>query len=619
MVHESSTRAAKLVAKGLLAVLAATLALTAIPGIFTVDDANHIAAVFSLRHGQLGMPGTEHLPPSPELLYFDPAARSRSRIDLPVVGTLPPLYAMLALPFSWFGVRGLQWLNILATIWAAWLVWLYAGRHARRSATPWIALALFVAGGYVLEYATGIWAHGLSLGLCATAYWHVSRARNTGDLHAALLGGVVVGVAVGVRYQNAIIAALLGIGLVALGDRARRVWHGAAYGFGVSLPLALSSWLNHVRLGFWNPISKGPGYLDPSSGKSWSATLAEAAHAIWARIVDSSVHPPFPPGLHNLDVVMRKDPDCGAFVFLGVVHKALLQSAPWLALVLVTLALVWLLPGDRTPRRTQELRSASIVFAGVIGAFASFGFRRTDGVSFNERYLLELLPLGAVCAAWALEELPLRWRWLTLATAAGLATAGIALWLPGALGFGNGPSRVLVVTLPVTLAGLLVATTLGRELGRSSPRAASWAARALPMLTAVGFGWAAMIHLATDVRASRARRAWNQRLAAGVEAVLPPTPVAIFAHWGAKDPLPVLHFEHDLVVADTWVDQGRSARALSEVLLAQGRTVFIVPRTMPLPILDQLLEGRQARLLAGPLTMLELATEPPSELAPRSP
>jgi hypothetical protein len=128
-----------------------------------------------------------------------------------------------------------------------------------------------------------------------------------------------------------------------------------------------------------------------------------------------------------------------------------------------------------------------------------------------------------------------------------------------------------------------------------------------------------MIHLASDVRASRARRAWNKRLAAGVAAVLPPTPVAIFAHWGAKDPLALLHFEHDLVVADTWVDEGRSARALSEALLAQGRTLFVVPRTMPRPILAELLDGRQARLLAGPLTMFELTTTPPSELPPSPP
>ena len=606
-------RGATLVVAGILALLAATLAVTAIPGTFIIDDANHIAAVFPLGHGQFGMPGTESLPPSPELLYFEPAPFGRARAVVRVVASVPPLYGLLALPFSAFGVRGLQWLNILGTTWAAWLVWLYARHHAARRATPWVALALILLGGYVLEYAAGIWAHGLSLGLCTTAYWHAARARETGKLEPALLAGLVAGLAMGVRYQNAGLGLLVGATLVLFGRN--RLRQGLAYSLGAALPLALSAWLNHVRQGSWNPISKGEGYLDPTAGSAESSRLFEALHATWARLVDAAAHPPFAPGVSQLNLIMPKDPDTGAFIVLGVVRKALLQSAPWFALVFVAMLLVWLPQSGPEPRSRREIRVASLIMAGMIAAFATFGFRRTEGWAFNQRYLLELLPLGALCAAWTLEQQALRWRSLALGMVAGLAAAGLTLWAAPS----PQVSRHLVLALPVLLAAVLAVAALGAQLGRLWPRGAPRLGRAVPVLTAMGFGWAALIHLGDDVRASRERRARNEARAAEVGAVLPPAPVAVFAHRGVKDPLPVLHFEHDLVVADTRIDQGHSARELSAAMLAQGRTVFVILKGMPLTTLDELARGRRVRLLPGPHELLEITAGEPPDLAATGP
>jgi hypothetical protein len=601
-------RGATLAVAGILALLAAMLAVTAIPGTFSIDDANHIAAVLPLQHGQLGMPGTAALPPSAELRYFDPAPNPRAGMGVPMASSVPPLYGLLALPFSAFGVRGLQWLNILGTTWAAWLVWLYARRHATRRSTPWIALALLVLGGYVLEYAPGIWAHGLSLGLCTTAYWHAARARETGKLEPALLGGLVVGLAMGVRYQNAGLGLLVGGTLVLFGRN--RLRQGLAYGLGAALPLALSAWLNHLRQGSWNPISKGAGYLDPTARVPVGGRLGEALHATWARLVDAAAHPPFPPGPGALDRIMPKDPDTGAFIVLGVVRKALLQSVPWFALVFVAMLVVWLPARGAEPRSRREIRVASLLAAGMIAGFATFGFRRTEGWAFNQRYLLELLPLGALCAAWTLEQHALRWRSLGLGTAAGLGAAGLTLWATSE----PGTSRLLILTLPILLAGVLAVAALGGELGRIWPKGAPWLRRAVPVLTAVGFGWAALIHLGDDVRASRARRAKNEARAAAIGALFPPGPVAIFAQWGVKDPLPVLHFGHDLVVADTRTDQGRSARVLSQAMLAQGRTILVILRGMPPAIVEELAAGRRARLLAGPPELLEITPAAPSDL-----
>jgi hypothetical protein len=95
--------------------------------------------------------------------------------------------------------------------------------------------------------------------------------------------------------------------------------------------------------------------------------------------------------------------------------------------------------------------------------------------------------------------------------------------------------------------------------------------------------------------------------------------VAVFGHWGVKDPLPVLHFGHDLVAADTWIDDGRSARALSEAMLAQGRAMFVIVWGMPPRILDELVAGRRVRPLQGRVALLEVREGAPPQSAATGP
>jgi hypothetical protein len=262
---------------------------------------------------------------------------------------------------------------------------------------------------------------------------------------------------------------------------------------------------------------------------------------------------------------------------------------------------------ERLPLGQREIRASAFITAGMVGMFATFGFQRPEGWAFNQRYLLELLPLGALCAAWALDRVPFRWSTAGVGVAAGMGAAGLTLWAMPTVEI----SRALILALPIVLAGLLFVVAVGGSLGKVLPTAAPWLQRAVPALTAVGFGWAMLVHIAEDVRASRVVRARNKTRAAIISAALPATPAAVFAHWGTKDPLPVLHFEHDIVGADTWVDDGRSARVLSEAMLAQGRTIFVLVWGMPLPLLEQLTNGRNVRLLKGRLTLLEVTPTAP--------
>src|SRR5262245_53031657 len=97
-----------------LIVLGAALSSTVVPGIFTVDENNYLVNVLALQRGRVTLANTDGLSPSRELLFFDPTNRSRVVTSTPVGSTAPPLYAFLALPFSFFGWRGLTALNTVS-------------------------------------------------------------------------------------------------------------------------------------------------------------------------------------------------------------------------------------------------------------------------------------------------------------------------------------------------------------------------------------------------------------------------------------------------------------------------------------------------------------------------
>jgi hypothetical protein len=145
----------------------------------------------------------------------------------------------------------------------------------------------------------------------------------------------------------------------------------------------------------------------------------------------------------------------------------------------------------------------SLVSAAVLVTFALAGSRRHDGVSYNERYLLELLPLAAVGFAWAFEErrlLPFR---VLIGAAVGLF---LALLVMVATPMTGGPEvtswlvrQVALMKAPMVLAALL--TVLWFFNGRQST--------ALNVAAGVCLGWGLMVHLGSDVAMSLLSRQVN--------------------------------------------------------------------------------------------------------------
>jgi hypothetical protein len=590
----------------LLVGLGVIVSVSVVPGVFTTDDNNYLINVLALRQGRFTVANTEGLSPSRELLAFDPAPWGRAVQSTPVASTAPPLYALLALSFSPLGWRGLVALNTLAYLGTIVIVFLYSRRYATEASTAWIAATAFALGGFVIEYAQGVWPHALSLALCTGGIFAAGRVVDRGNSvgskqsvdsgrpSLAAAAGFLLGVATGVRYQNAVILAVVAGG-IALWS-ARRWKTLTAFVLASVVPLSASAAINSIRLGSWNPISKGPGYLNAPLIEGPAGSLFDPVVMFWARVVDSSFRPPFL-GFSWLTY----DPVTGAHLMLGeVLHKAFLQSAPWATLAFIMFAAAW------TPRlimpeaRQRQIRLLSLVTLAITLTFAFAGVSRHEGLSFNQRYLLELLPLSAIGFAWALDGLKLSARHLLVGGIWGVFI--VVLILHGTLK-GGGPEEPLwllrqlaLLKLPLLLsASLGVLWFVARSRERFRPVLAAAAGLCL--------GWGLTLHLADDVAAShrlRARKLIETEALAGVLK----DGSALIAYTGYKDAAFPLLFSRDIVILDARADEGKDAPILIRELLERHRRVFVLESGFPGHVLSDVLAGWQRVRIERPGTQL---------------
>ena len=601
---------------GALLVLGTALSVTVVPGVFTTDDNNYLINVLALRQGRFTVANTDGLSPSQELLFFDPGPWERAVDSTPVGSTAPPLYGVLALPFSLAGWRGLVALNTLAYLATIVLVFVYTRRYATEGLTAWLAAAAFALGGYIIEYAQGVWPHALSVGLCTAGILAAGRSIDSSDstesarLYLAAAAGLLLGVATGVRYQNAVILAVAGAGIVVWsGNRPRQAGHSrqtgrmratAAFVLAAAAPLAASVAINQIRLGSWNPISKGPGYLRVPAVADPASSLFDPLVMFWARVVDFSVRPPLAGRSFSWVIY---EPITGAHLMIGeTLQKAFLQSAPWAILALIAFAVAWTRRYAIPEPRRRQLRLMSLVTAALMLTFALSGVRRHEGLSFNQRYLLELLPLAAIGFAWALDGLRMNVRPMLVGGLWGTLLALILLRVPT----GGGPADSFWVAQQLALLKLplLLSAALGMlwVLARSRTGVR-------PLLTATAglcLAWGLTLHLATDVPASRRLRSRKLMETRALDGVLT-NGSALVAYAGSKDAAVPLLFDRDVVILDARGDEGKDAPLLIGELLARNRRVFVLQNQFPSEVLFGVLEGWQVVPIVSPgMRLVEL-------------
>ena len=573
-------------ALALLAAIGVTLIWTHVRGTFIIDECNYLVTVVGLQQGQLTVPGTQELIPTKELIYFDPAAGSRPPFSTPVASTVPPLWSVLALPFSLLGWGGLVALNVLSFLGCALVIFYYSGRHCHKPHTPYLAMATYVLGGYCLEYAQGIWPQALSMLLVTSGFVLASRARAGGPPWLALASGVLMGLATGVRYPNLLSSTAVGLGLLLFAPR--RLLASAAFALGFAGPMAACSVMNKLRHGWWNPVSKGPYYFKFVTSKRRISDYREPLHLFWARVVDFTSHPP----IGFLRHARRRG--SGGYLLHDTLKKAVVQNCPWFLTSLLSMLLSWQRasrapasgPASLDSQVRQELRVMGLAAAAVIGFYAWAGFWRRDGFCFNQRYFLELVPLAAVALAWAVDRMDLR-RWHLLA---GCLLGGLVCFGLFRLSPYSTIRQLALLKAPVGLAFVFLFVWLAARRG--------WLKGWLSLLLGICLSWSLVVHVMDDVVG-----AYNVRLRRGGGASellphLPAGPSAVFTNFPTATSMCPLHLQRDVVVLNVSLDGRKHAPALVRDFLGRGRQVFIYKdRFFPDKALRELVEGRTYKVL----------------------
>jgi hypothetical protein len=246
-------------------------------------------------------------------------------------------------------------------------------------------------------------------------------------------------------------------------------------------------------------------------------------------------------------------------LYLGGAKKALLQSLPWLPVLLLPLA-----ASLRNGERRAQLLLLFLVPLVYLAPFALTSWH--GGQCLNLRYFLPALPFTAILGAWALQRLATgRAAWLVAAGSVALGALLPALLWP-ALREQQPLHEALVLDAPLVLASTTAAVAL-LWLRSRGPRVGL----ALVLVTGLGLGWSAWAGLAYDAGLSRQRRAQNLDLAEAVAEVVPDGALVFVT---IDEPFYALKRLRDVTVANPSYDNGADFVALAGFHLDQGRPVL---------------------------------------------
>jgi hypothetical protein len=463
-------------------------------------------------------------------------------------GRLAPQYpggwAILAAPaYLAGGLRGVILVNAVASALTLPLVWAAARAlfEDRRLATR--AALIYGLATFAVDYAFGVWPHGVTTFLvtaavaAAAAGW---RRGGAAELRGALAAGLALGLGVNIRVDALIAAAPIAVWLLGAGRRPY-----AALGLllaGLLPGLAAAAAINQAKFGVFSPVTYGTSqgatslgyyaqlaplaaaaavaalglgigrvraalYRPPGLAVAGVAAFALAlalpgsrealiriAEGFWVLVVDFQAYPAPARGLTEM-------PD-GTIRMYGITKKALLQSLPYAAAVLVLAPRLW-----RGPDRAATAFCALFVLLGILPfAFGSWH----GGMGNNMRYFLNVMPVLAILSAVALRQVAmLSGERGIVSVAAALCVGSAALIYAGVQGYSW--EFALSNTLPNAVAGtaatLAITVLLADGALRRSIATMLRGVAALGLMTAFILGWVIDVQFKNLVRARNAELA----------------------------------------------------------------------------------------------------------------
>ena len=417
--------------------LFSVLAFLAPPAAFSIDDVIYIDMAEAMaERGSLNV-SVQSAPQN-----APPVTKSGSivhLIDNEAIPQYPAGYGLVAAPFfALFGVSGLLLLNGLAGAASVWLTWriavqLYADRPlAGYAATLLLAATIF--SGYLFA----IWPHMAALAAVLGGTWWVLKADNEPDGGglAAAIGGFLFGLGLLFRVDAFVLFIAAYFWLRMFAQNATRL---TALGFlsGAAPSFILAAFLNWQKFGVFLPIYYGAkdGFDSAASYFPLAAVCFGAMAASLA--VDFKKLPRLSVirnyGLYFIAIALlglvavlsfetawkylrnlyfltidiqtydNSSPQIGVALdsdgywsFWGLPKKALVQSMPFIALLLIPIVAFF---------RGKNLAAHGLcllMIAAPVAFFSLKGFH--GGMAFNMRYFLPAVPFIAILSAYAIGQ-----------------------------------------------------------------------------------------------------------------------------------------------------------------------------------------------------------------------
>jgi len=552
------------------------------------------------------------------------------------VSQYPYLFPVVSLPFFYLaGFYGLFLLNSLAFVGVVALCFAIAQRLFRDNDLSLNSCLVLILSTFAWEYSQAAWPHMTSL-LFITGAFYLSLRAFFGEPGRqrrlyAIAAGLVVGFAPGIRMDAFLI--LPCILLPFLFARPWRPIEALLICLAAIPGITILSITNYIKFGVPSPFSYGTG----PSGHTPAVPLPLVAGAggilLAAWVMTREALAPFMRyrgrillalvlvGLMLLALVpqLREtvqkvlnganimlvdlrflDPAAvepamsrtsqGGVLYLGALKKSLLQSMPYLSvLVLPLIALI---------KREKNFAQLAILLLPLAVVTSFFAYTKDHGgLCLNLRFFLPVLPFTSILTAYAVRHMHSEWQakigslgWI------GLIILTIAAYLVSVeeliSSFEELEFTLLVVPLLVAgfLLCLLVAGELLKVQGVELLQKAAWA------LLIVAMSWSAAVAFFHDYPKHREQRVTNYSVGGRALQVVPPDSVFFTAPF--IDPFMRLIEQDRVRIALPGQDNFADFPKIVEFYLKKGKRVFAV---FPNPYWANLEAGALAAYVVTPM------------------
>lgn len=426
---------------------------TIIPGYLSIDEVTYhmMAKNFSELSGFEIWNGYKEYP-SPELeSKFIFAHKDR------LVSQYPYLYPILCTPFyRIWGYRGLFVINVIAFIGIVALCYAIAQKLFNDRNLSINACLILVLATFSWEYSQAAWPHATATLFIMAAFYVFICSFKEETIRVALLlaltCGFITGFAVGIRLDSIFVLPCFIFSFIFLKPWRPRLALAVCIG---TLPgLSVLSATNYTKFGVLSPLSYGRsiespiGLLEIMLYLPFAGMITVAVAVLWILTrypvgatlrrykrpaiiitillvvilvmipgVRKTVEKPLN-GAYQLIVDFRvRDVDIkegalsrsqdGGMVYIGGLKKSLLQSCPYLVILLIPFLII--------VRLDKEYVPLTILFLIPVFFISFYSYQNAwhGGMCLNLRYFVPILPFTSILSAYAWRKLSgnLNWQW----------------------------------------------------------------------------------------------------------------------------------------------------------------------------------------------------------------